>query len=741
MHDKQKKFLTYAKMYSDKFKFICIFSILWCLFVVFLYHNTSSTNQEHMEEQLLTQSQNLYTFVLDTRNWNAKHGGVYVRESDFGIPNQWLPAESRSVEMADGTRFVLINPAYMSRQLSEGNNLPGAHFKITSVNPLRPENMADLWEMKAFEMNARGQTEVYSYEYNNQGEVLFRYLKPLYAIESCLTCHKNHTVGSVLGGISINLNAQDIMQNVREQNTTLFWAYSFMALAGISGIAGFSFLRHRKEQLKQAKEQMKENFVANMSHDMRTPLAGILGMTQLLSQDYSPQQREEVLKYLHIASASLLEMVSDITDYAALDADKVQLNIHSFHIRDELEKCCALFLPSCISKGLGLVLDVKDSVPEYIEGDSFRIRQVLGNIVNNAVKFSESGIISIDVWFKHNMLFLKVTDSGCGIAVEDQAHIFTRFERGRAVTKSDKPGTGLGLAIAQEVINRMQGKITVYSVEGVGTSFTISLPISIGQGSLDQTHEKSLNITQMHTQVQVLLVEDNTVTAYFVRTVLEKIGCLVHVTVNGESALELLTQVDIDIIILDMRMSGIDGLSTAKCIRKMDKFQKTPIILMSASVIEVEENKLKDLRIAKILLKPVPAKEIMDLIPKFVPQKFSKQDQDDLPIFEYDKALEALDEDQELLNKLIQVWIMDYDAQHTKLCTGFEQKQVEILSSLAHAIKNSAGTLYFTRLQHEAAQVEDALKSGDDVDCTRLIEAHQTTYDRLLESSSANILK
>ncbi len=737
MYDKQEKMITWFKEYGHRFKYVCIFSVLWCLFVALLYHNSSSINKEHMEEQLLTQAQNLYTFVLDTRNWNAKHGGVYVRESDFGVPNKWLPEDSRSVSMPDGTRFVLINPAYMSRQLSEDSNLPGAHFKITSVNPLRPENKADEWETRAFEINAKGQPEVYSYEKNSKDKIFFRYLKPLYAIESCLICHKNYTVGSVLGGISINLNAQDVIHIVQEQNATLFLAYGFMALAGSFGIAGFSLLRHRKEQLKIAKEKMKESFVANMSHDMRTPLSGILGMTQLLSQDMPEAQRKEILKYLHIASTSLLEMVSDITDYAALDADKMHLNLHSFDLRKELEQCCALFLPSCLSKSLGLVLEVKKGVPKYIIGDAFRIRQVLGNVVNNAVKFTETGTITIDVWFKNDVLFLKVTDSGCGIAVEDQAHIFTRFERGRAVTKSDKPGTGLGLAIVQEVVSRMQGKVTVYSIEGEGTSFTISLPVGVGECVEDTVQAVKLNNTKMCSQVHVLLVEDNTVTAYFVHTVLEKMGCIVHMAASGEDALELLTQFDIDIIMLDMRMSGMDGLSTAEHVRGISKYQSTPIVLMSASVIEAEENRLKELCIAKTLLKPVPAKEIMNLISEYVPQKFNQQSPyDDLAIFEYDKALEALDGDKELLNKLIQVWISDFKTQHDKLCLAFEQYQAELLINLAHAIKNSAGTLYFTLLQHEAAQIEAKLKTGEAVDCSNLIKAHQSTYTELLKNNS-----
>ncbi len=740
MHDNKLSFPHRLSAFWHKAKYAILFSFVWCVFIAFLYKNTSSTNTQHMEEQLLTQAQNLYTFVLDTRNWNAKHGGVYVRESDYGVPNKWLPEESRSIAMVDGTRFVLVNPAYMSRQLSEDNNLPGAHFKITSVEPLRPENKADVWETNAFAINAKGQSEVYSYETVSQG-TYFRYLKPLYAQKSCLYCHKESTEGNVLGGISISLNAQDIMQNVQKQNNNLLLVYGFLAFAGTSSIGGFNFLRRRKEQLKIDREKMKECFVANMSHDMRTPLSGILGMSHLLQQEMDLNQRQEVLKYLTVASESLLEMVSDITDYAALDAGKIHLNMRSFALHKELEQCLALFTPTCVLKGLSLNLKISDNVPRYIEGDAFRIRQALGNVVNNAVKFTEQGSINVNVWYDNNVLYLKVTDTGCGITVVDQAHIFSRFERGQAVTQSDKPGTGLGLAIASEVLHYMEGSISVYSVEGEGASFTISVPVGVGSGEVLQEELVEIEQKSMHLPVHVLLVEDNTVTAYFVRTVLEKMGCAVHLASNGDKALELLDQVVADIIILDMRMSGMDGLCTAENIRKHANYETTPIVLMSASVIEAEERRLEELCIAKTLLKPVAAKDLMNLIPEYVPHKFTKskqdnlvkKDHDELLIYDHAAALRALEGDEQLLKKLVQVWLEGYEAKHTELCQAINQTQSNDLLNLAHSIKNSAATLYFVRLQYEAAKVEESLKSSKGADFAKLVEVHLATYMHMKE--------
>ncbi len=727
MHDKNNNQL--AKSFWLKLRYVLVLSVLWCLFMVLLYNNASSSNTEHMENQMLTQAQTLYSFVLDTRNWNAKHGGVYVRESDFGKPNEWIPADNRTINMPDGSRFVLVNPAYMSRQISESSRLQGAHFKIISVKPLRPENMADSWDVLAFEKNALGEAEVYSYLSDDNG-LRFRYLKPLYALDSCLYCHKGIKEGEVLGGISVSLDARAMFHNLNEQNDNLFLAYGFMALVGTTCFGGIGFLRHRKEQLREAQEKMKDAFVANMSHDMRTPLTGIIGMTQLLVQDAKLDEHKKAVSYLHLASTSLLEMVSDITDYAALSSGKVHLNMTNFDLRYELECCCALFLPQCKLKGLNLELFVQEGTPPYLVGDALRIRQVLGNIINNAVKFTESGKISIHVLYKDDVLFIDVMDTGSGIAKADQENIFTRFERGQAASQSDKPGTGLGLAIASEMLQLMHGRIELKSTLGEGSCFSLIIPVSIGQKPSDsmtqevpvqgeaiekEDIEKNENLCA---GLQVLLAEDSAVTAYFVQTVLEKIGCQVYVVTSGEEALELVTKVKPDVILLDMRMPGIDGLTTANNIRAHTDHAKTPIILMSASILDMDRQILQSLNIEHILLKPVTASEIVNLV-------LSVTNIHALPLFERALALDALDNDEQLLTKLIHVWLDDYEAQHTRLLAGIEQG--ESICALAHAMKNSAATLYLTRLRHEATQVE----SKACLDYTKLVEAHVATYNYL----------
>ncbi len=724
MHD-NKRTLPKKSLWQ-KLRYAFILSTLWCLFMVLLYNNASTSNTEHAKEQMLTQAQTLYSFVLDTRNWNARHGGVYVRESEFGQPNQWIPEDYRSIAMPDGSRFVLVNPAYMSRQISESSKLLGAHFKIISTKPMRPENMADSWDVLAFERNALGEPEVYSYEKGMDG-IHFRYLKPLYAIESCLQCHKNNKEDDVLGGISVSLDVNNMLKNVNTQNKSLAFAYGFMALVGSGFVGGLGFLRSRKEQLREEKEKMKDAFVANMSHDMRTPLAGIMGMTQLLRQEKDQIEQKKIVEYLHLASASLLEMVSDITDYAALNADKIHLNMASFAVRPELEQCCAIFLPQCKAKGLEFELCIAEDVPTYIVGDAFRIRQVLGNIINNAVKFTAEGKVSVSISYKDNALCLEVMDTGSGIAKDEQELIFTRFERGKFA--HDTPGTGLGLAIVFDLVQLMQGSVSVKSDQdngGKGACFTMLIPANIGQNLQNDTqnaHATPNDDTHSYAHTCILLVEDNAVTAFFVQAVLEKVGCTVHLANSGERALELLDEIKPHMVLLDMRMPGMDGLETAAQIRAYAEYAGTPLVLMSASVLDVDAQKLEELHIEKTLLKPVSAQDIINLLSEFAP----KSTMPELPLFERERALEALDNDEELLAKLINIWLDDYEVRHNYLVLAIEEGQQNNICALAHAIKNSAGTLYLTRLQYEATWVEN----NSDADCSKLVENHVTTYEYL----------
>lgn len=467
----------------------------WLVFTLALYRQAVRVDEAHRLELEHTRLSTVARQLMDARNWNAAHGGVYVLKSAYGQPNLWLPEAERTVDTEDGRTLVLMNPAYMSRQLAERNSEPGIAISIISNVPLRPENKADAWESEALGQCTEGAWEIFSSpETDGQGKL--RLLSVLVAQESCLRCHLGRQVGEVLGGISVSQNADAYMHNavLRQRNMRLL--YSLLGLTGVLAIGGLTLNLTRRRWLAEETSRMKSAFMARLSHDMRTPLTAILGMSELLQQKgVSEKERRNALRYLTQAGSALLEMVRDVTDHASLEQGALQLRADPFSLRAALEDCTALFRPVAEAKGLDIDLDVDPQLPDAVVGDSFRLRQALGNLVSNAVKFTELGRVRVCVgpaerrmtsasFGSADSLCLRilVQDTGPGLPFEDAERIFESFQRG--VDASSAPGTGLGLYIARTIARRMGGDVTVNSAPGRGSCFVLEVCLQLS-GSVD----------------------------------------------------------------------------------------------------------------------------------------------------------------------------------------------------------------------------------------------------------------
>ena len=750
-------------------------SLLWCLFMVALYQRGSAEKDAHTNELALIQVRTLYSQVLDTRSWNAAHGGVYVPESEYGVPNPWIPESQRTLALPGGQRLVLVNPAYMSRQIGDLTSMKGASFRITSHAPLRPENASDAWETEALLRCMDGAREMFRLDREGTSP-RYRYLGALYAKKECLSCHADNREGDVRGGISVSLDAQPFLQAIREQESSLRWAYGLMGLTGVVGIGGTSMLARRKRLLAEERERMKSAFLANMSHDMRTPLTGILGMTDLLERPQSEEQRREALRYLHLAGMALLEMVSDITDYAALDAGQIQLTRRPFAVRRALGRCLELFEPQCRAKNLFLRVEVDDSVPATVVGDEFRLRQALGNLIGNAVKFTEQGGICVRVGrgavlpgaatpaqpdtpdkpprpAPENaacVLRFTVEDTGVGIAPQDQRRIFERFERGTAASEG-YGGTGLGLSIAQDIALLMGGRLDVESRLGQGSLFTLSLHFGMvpeqaagGEKGTDGMMEANTLAAMCTIPPEarsrrgqcVMVAEDNAITTHYLEQVLTRAGYATCKACNGHEVLDLLENTGSplrpDLLILDMRMPGMDGLTTARSLRareRRDGSGPLPIVVLSASVSEEERAAFAALGVEAHLLKPVSARELMAVVdaalgneepgaakPGATDAAASVSTQQHAPgvkgvsppVFDRDGALEDLEGDAALLRRLGALWLTELEERRTELLAAQEAGDMPTVRRVAHAWKNSCAVLHLQRLHALCGMLEKA---------------------------------
>ena len=603
----------------------------WLVLTLGLYRQAVRVDEGHRLELEHTRLSTVARQLMDARNWNAAHGGVYVLKSAYGQPNPWLPEAERTLETADGRTLVLMNPAYMSRQLAEGNSEPGIGISIISNVPLRPENKADVWESDALAQCTEGAREIFSApEMDGQGKL--RLLSVLVAQESCLRCHQGRKVGEVLGGVSVSQNAEAYMHNAGLQQRNMRLLYSLLGLTGVLAIGGLTLNLTRRRWLAEETSRMKSAFMARLSHDMRTPLTAILGMSELLQQKgVSEKERRNALRYLTQAGSALLEMVRDITDHASLEQGALQLRAVPFSLRAALEDCTALFRPVAEAKGLDIDLDVDPQLPDAVVGDSFRLRQALGNLVSNAVKFTELGRVRVCVGLAGRKpasaalgpadslcLRILVKDTGPGLPVEEAERIFESFQRGSDA--SSAPGTGLGLYIARTIARRMGGDVTVTSAPGRGSCFALEVCLQLpgcaeGKESGGTSGNRAANgsahgadtgqktargpsscaepcVASPLSSVpesfaapvpssrddlfspkgrfagrRILVAEDNEANRYIMEHMLRAEGACVCMARDGKAALAALAQAPWDLVILDARMPDMSGLDVLQAVR------------------------------------------------------------------------------------------------------------------------------------------------------------------------------
>lgn len=437
-------------------------SAAWLVLTFCLYRHAVQGEQAHLLELCHTRLAATAHQLMDARDWNAGHGGVYVPLSAYGEPNPWLPEKDRTLQTADGRTLVLMNPAYMSRQMAERLTEPGFRLAIVGQAPLRPGNRADDWERRILATATQGGQVFFSGEdCLPQGRL--RLLRTLAAQESCLRCHQGHKDGDMLGGISISMDAAAYVRDLERKQRELGLLYGLLALTGVLAVGGItSNLTLRRLQAEE-KSRLKSAFMGRLSHDMRTPLAAMLGMSDLLDrQDCGTEQRHTALAYLRRACGALLEMVDDITDHASLEQGDVRLRCRTFDLPACLRACADLYRPAAEGKGLELLLHLAPHLPRQVRGDSFRLRQALGNLVSNAVKFTERGRVDVEAGGERLasgvfLLRLDVRDSGPGLEPGEERTVFESFCRGSAA--GGKPGTGLGLNIVRTIARRMGGDV------------------------------------------------------------------------------------------------------------------------------------------------------------------------------------------------------------------------------------------------------------------------------------------
>ncbi len=389
----------------------------------------------------------------------------------------------------------------------------------------------------------------------------------------------------------------------RKQNEALLWA-----------------AKEKAEKLAKTKSQ----FLANMSHEIRTPMNAIIGFSDLALFDEIPTETRAYLQDINTASNNLMDILNDILDLSKLEAGRMSIISTPFHLNDLLTSIYNLFLRIAQTKGLVLTLNIADNIPNNLVGDSIRLRQVLVNLLGNAIKFTKQGVVRLSVTLKKldetkARLLFSIIDTGIGISAEQQDQLFQPFSQVDDGFSRHAEGTGLGLVISQELLHLMGSHITLISTLELGSRFNFELTLLLEPSSRVDTPQLTIEtLGSGLNDIKILVVEDNTFNQKIIKEILTRYGVSVVLADNGLEALEALAETSFDIVLMDLHMPDMNGYEATIELRKNPRHVQLPVIAFSASVTDEDRKRCIDAGMNDFAGKPINTKELLTTLERWI---------------------------------------------------------------------------------------------------------------------------